>query len=114
MGDDLGPVPAAPEGRSGPDTGLTEPEVLAAIAAQAGIRRIHFVAWRDLDDPEAGGSELHAHKIAARWATAGLDITFRTSAVPGAPAALTRDGYRPLRRLPGRGVGGHPHGPPAR
>ncbi len=29
---------------------------------------------------------------------AGLDVTFRTSAVPGAPAALTRDGYRVLRR----------------
>ena len=63
-----------------------------------GIRRIHFVAWRDLDDPEAGGSELHAHKIASRWAAAGLDVTFRTSAVPGAPAALTRDGYRVLRQ----------------
>ena len=94
--------------------------MLASIAAEAGIRRIHFVAWRDLDDPEAGGSELHAHKIASLWAAAGLDVTFRTSAVPGAPAALTRDGYRvlrqagPLRRLPGRGVGGHPHGAPPR
>ena len=56
------------------------------------------MAWRDLDDPEAGGSELHAHKIASLWAEAGLDVTFRTSAVPGAPAALTRDGYRVLRR----------------
>ena len=73
-------------------------DVLASIAAGAGIRRIHFVAWRDLDDPEAGGSELHAHKIASVWAAAGLDVTFRTSAVPGAPAALTRDGYRVLRR----------------
>ena len=72
--------------------------MLASIAAEAGIRRIHFVAWRDLDDPEAGGSELHAHKIASRWAAAGLDVTFRTSAVPGAPAALTRDGYRVLRQ----------------
>ena len=80
------------------DAGLTEPEVLASIAAQAGLRRIHFVAWRDLDDPEAGGSELHAHKIASRWAAAGLDVTFRTSAVPNAPAALTRDGYRVLRQ----------------
>ncbi len=72
--------------------------MLASIAAEAGIRRIHFVAWRDLDDPEAGGSELHAHKIASLWAAAGLDVTFRTSGVPGAPEALTRDGYRVLRR----------------
>src|SRR5271154_5442601 len=100
MGDDLGSVPAAPD--AGRDAaGQTEPGVLAAIAAQAGLRRIHMVAWRDLDDPEAGGSELHAHMIAARWAAAGLDVTFRTSAVPNAPAALTRDGYR-VRRQSGR------------
>ena len=72
--------------------------MLASIVAEAGIRRIHFVAWRDLDDPEAGGSELHAHRVASLWAAAGLDVTFRTSAVPGAPRALTRDGYRVVRR----------------
>ena len=99
MADDPGPVAAAPDGRTTRQVGIpSDPEVLAAIAAEAGIRRIHFVAWRDLDDPEAGGSELHAHKIASLWAEAGLDITFRTSAVPGAPEALTRDGYRVLRR----------------
>ena len=97
MGDDLGPAPAAPVGARGESRG-SESEVLAAIAAQADLRRIHFVAWRDLDDPEAGGSELHAHKIASRWAAAGLDVTFRTSAVPGAPEALTRDGYRVVRQ----------------
>jgi glycosyltransferase involved in cell wall biosynthesis len=96
MVDDLGPVPAVPGAR--PDPARPGPDVLAAIAAEGGLRRIHFVAWRDLEDPEAGGSELHAHKIASRWAAAGLDVTFRTSAVPGAPAALTRDGYRVVRQ----------------
>jgi glycosyltransferase involved in cell wall biosynthesis len=100
MGDESGLVPAAPgrapERPRGP--AATAPEVLAAIAAEAGIRRVHFVAWRDLDDPEAGGSELHAHMVASLWAAAGIDVTFRTSAVPGAPAALTRDGYRVLRQ----------------
>ena len=99
MVDDTGPAAAVP-GR-GPGTGR-EPsrhgDDLAAIAAEAGLRRIHFVAWRDLDDPEAGGSELHAHKVASLWAEAGLDVTFRTSAVPGGPPALTRGGYRVLRR----------------
>src|SRR6516225_2414940 len=98
MVDDTGPAAAVP-GR-GPGTGR-EPsrhgDDLAAIAAEAGLRRIHFVAWRDLDDPEAGGSELHAHKVASLWAEAGLDVTFRTSAVPGGPPALTRDGYRVVR-----------------
>jgi glycosyltransferase involved in cell wall biosynthesis len=104
MGDDSGPVAAAP-GEGGHDDGVIadhgardERDVLAQIAADAGLRRVHFVAWRDLDDPEAGGSELHAHKVASLWAAAGLDITFRTSAVPGGPSALTRDGYRVLRR----------------
>jgi glycosyltransferase involved in cell wall biosynthesis len=81
-----------------------EREVLASIAAEAGLRRIHFVAWRDLDDPEAGGSELHAHKVASLWAAAGLDVTFRTSAVPGASETLTRDGYQVMRRAGRYGV----------
>ncbi len=99
MGDDARPAAAAATpGPPDANAPASDPEVLAAVAAEAGIRRIHLVAWRDLDDPEAGGSELHAHMIAARWAAAGLDVTFRTSAVPGAPAALTRDGYRVLRR----------------
>jgi len=98
MGDDSRPVAAAAGGGHRSGGAPSDPEVLASIAAEAGIRRIHFVAWRDLDDPEAGGSELHAHKIASLWAAAGLDVTFRTSAVPGAPQALIRDGYRVERR----------------
>jgi len=78
--------------------GPGEREVLRSVAEEAGLRRIHFVAWRDLDDPEAGGSELHAHRIAGLWAAAGIDVTFRTSAVPGQSAATTRDGYGVERR----------------
>jgi hypothetical protein len=33
---------------------------LGEIASAAGLRRIAILAWRDIDDPEAGGSELHA------------------------------------------------------
>jgi glycosyltransferase involved in cell wall biosynthesis len=98
MGDDSGPLVAAPGAADRPNHVRSDRDELAAVAAAAGIRRIHIVAWRDLDDPEAGGSEQHAHKVASQWAAAGLDVTFRTSAVPDAPAALTRDGYRVLRR----------------
>ena len=109
MADDSGPAAAVPGGRHRDTARLGreerqergeagDREVLASIAAEAGIRRIHLVAWRDLDDPEAGGSELHADKVASLWAAAGLDVTFRTSAVPGAPEALSRNGYRVLRR----------------
>ncbi len=97
-GDDTGRAAFAPGDEHRRAVTRSSSDVLASVAADAGLRRIHFVAWRDLDDPEAGGSELHAHMVASRWADAGLDVTFRTSAVPGAPAALSRDGYRILRR----------------
>src|ERR1700727_1287837 len=98
MADDLGPVPAVPEVRRGDESGPSESEVLASIAAQAGLRRIHFLAWRDLDDPEAGGSELHAHRIASLWASVGLDVTMRTSHAEGHSELTRRDGYSVVRR----------------
>src|SRR5438067_1240582 len=69
-------------------------EEIAAIASRARLHRIHILAWRDLDDPEAGGSELHASTIARLWAEAGLDVTMRSSAAAGHPAYARRDGYR--------------------
>lgn len=87
-----GPSAPTPLGRPG---GADE---LSAIAGEVGLQRIKLVAWRDLDDPEAGGSELHAHRIASRWASAGLDVTVRTSAVEGQPAVRRRSGYRAVRR----------------
>lgn len=71
---------------------------LGDIAAAAGLRRVHFLAWRDLDDPEAGGSELHAHEIARRWAEAGIEVSFRTSFAAGYPQVSFRDGYRVIRK----------------
>lgn len=68
------------------------------MAKEAGLHRVRFLAWRDLDDPEAGGSELHAHRIASLWAQAGIEVTVRTSAVPGEQESLSRDGYRVQRR----------------
>lgn len=73
-----------------------EPVVARALAV--GLRRIDLVAWRDLDDPEAGGSELHAHEVASRWAAAGLDVHLTTSSVPGLPAEVRRQGYAVTRR----------------
>lgn len=71
---------------------------LGDVAASAGLRRIHILMWRDLDDPEAGGSELHAHEIASRWAAAGLDVTMRTSFAVDHPPITRRSGYRVIRR----------------
>ena len=71
---------------------------LARLADEAGLRRVHLVAWRDLDDPEAGGSELHAAMVARAWAAAGIDVIMRTSSFEPAPATVSRDGYRVVRK----------------
>jgi glycosyltransferase involved in cell wall biosynthesis len=71
---------------------------LADIAAEAGLRSIHILAWRDLDDPEAGGSEVHANEVASRWAAAGIDVTMRTSYAPNRPTHGRRNGYRVIRK----------------
>ncbi len=69
-----------------------------AAADKVGLKSIHLLAWRDLDDPEAGGSELHAHRIASLWAGAGLEITLRTSSAAGHGPFTQRDGYRVVRK----------------
>ncbi|MGD0314176.1 MAG: glycosyltransferase family 4 protein [Acidimicrobiales bacterium] len=71
---------------------------LNRTAEEVGLRRIDVVAWRDLDDAEAGGSELHAHEILTRWADAGIDVRLWTSRVDGAARAIRRNGYAVNRR----------------
>jgi glycosyltransferase involved in cell wall biosynthesis len=80
------------------DVSLPSIQHLADEMMSHGVRRIHVLAWRDLDDPDAGGSELHADEFMRRWAAAGLDITHRTSAAVGQPSTATRNGYRVVRR----------------
>jgi glycosyltransferase involved in cell wall biosynthesis len=71
---------------------------LSALAEEAKLRRVHVLAWRDLVDIEAGGSEVHAAKILALWAEAGLEVTMRTSYAQGHPFEGDRDGYHVVRR----------------
>lgn len=69
-----------------------------ADAASAGIRRVQVVAYRDIDDPMAGGSELHLHEILSRWAASGLEIDLRTVAGRDLAPTCERNGYRVERR----------------
>ncbi|CAB4857311.1 unannotated protein [freshwater metagenome] len=71
---------------------------LAELVKGSGISSIGVVAWRDLDDPEAGGSELHADEILKRWAAAGLNIESRTSRVPSRSQRVERNGYQVNRQ----------------
>ncbi|MGH9046375.1 MAG: glycosyltransferase family 4 protein, partial [Acidimicrobiales bacterium] len=67
---------------------------LRDVVEGSGIRRVDVVAWRDLEDPEAGGSELHAHEVLSRWAAAGVDVRLWTSRVDGAARVVGRGGYQ--------------------
>jgi len=71
---------------------------IADLARDAGIRTVHVLAWRDLGDVEAGGSELFTARINAIWAEAGLDLTMRTSYAQGQKVFGERDGYRIIRK----------------
>jgi len=62
------------------------------------VRRIHVLAWRDLEDPEAGGSEIHADAFMRRWQEAGLEILHRTSRAQGLAKHIHRHGYEVIRR----------------
>jgi glycosyltransferase involved in cell wall biosynthesis len=68
------------------------------VAGAAGLGSVHLLAWRDLDDPEAGGSEIHASAVATCWAAAGIDVTVRTSFAPNHPSDHQRHGYRVVRK----------------
>ena len=81
-----------------PDAALDRLQRDADALVARGVRRVHVLAWRDLDDPDAGGSEVHADECERRWAAAGLDIVHRTSAALGQPATAERNGYRVVRR----------------
>jgi glycosyltransferase involved in cell wall biosynthesis len=63
----------------------------------AGIRRVESYAWRDLDDAEAGGSELHADEIFRRWADVSVEIVHRTS-TGDTSRDYVRHGYRVVQR----------------
>lgn len=62
------------------------------------VRRVHVLAWRDLDDDEAGGSENHADEFMRRWQEAGLSVMQRTSHAVGRPSVDVRHGYDVVRR----------------
>jgi glycosyltransferase involved in cell wall biosynthesis len=90
---------------SGPERVEVAPlDAVAARALEIGLHRVQILAWRDFEDPEAGGSELHAHRLASAWARAGIDVSMRTSAAPGQQSVSTRAGYQVIRKSGRYGV----------
>ncbi len=50
------------------------------------MREVLFLCWRDSGHPQGGGSERYLERIGAELAAAGVRVTLRTAAYPGAPA----------------------------
>gem|GEM_PF-107401 len=57
------------------------------------IKKLAILTWRDLEAPDAGGSELHMHQVAQRLALAGMEVVVRTSKVKGKLSQVKRAGY---------------------
>lgn len=70
---------------------------LAHLLRSRGIETIECYAWRDLADPDAGGSEVHADHVMSRWAKAGLSLHHRTS-TNARPESFHRHGYQVTRK----------------
>jgi len=51
--------------------------------------RILVINWRDIENPEAGGAEVHLHEIFRRIAAAGHDVTLLAHAFGNAPSRET-------------------------
>lgn len=79
-------------------------KAISELADRAGLSHVHMLAWRDLDDAEAGGSEVHAHNIASIWTQSGVAVTMRTSFAEGLPTSAVRDGYTVSRKAGRYGV----------
>ena len=92
------PAPSHSLGDPAPSLPGSGDTALQSMVEASGLTRVHMLAWRDLADPEAGGSEVHADKVAEAWAGAGLDVTMRTAAAPGQRAYGKRNGYSVVRK----------------
>jgi glycosyltransferase involved in cell wall biosynthesis len=60
--------------------------------------KILAVNWRDINNPEAGGAEVHLHEILWRLVRSGHEATLLSAGWPGCALEETIDGIRVLRR----------------
>lgn len=63
-----------------------------------GRRRILFLNWRDIRNPDAGGAEVLTHEVAKQWVRQGHDVTLLTSRFPRSANVEVIDGVR-VRRM---------------
>ena len=70
----------------------------AARAKSLNLKDLAVVAWRDIEAPDAGGSEEHLTQVSRCLVDAGISISIRTAAVEGLPAEIERDGSKIIRK----------------
>ena len=56
--------------------------------------RLLAVNWQDIDNPQAGGAEIHLHEIFGRLAGRGHEVTLLCGGWPGAAPRVTTGGIR--------------------
>ena len=54
--------------------------------------RLLLVNWQDIENPQAGGAEIHLHEIFGRLARRGHAVTLLCGGWPGCPSRVTIDG----------------------
>ena len=54
--------------------------------------RLLLVNWQDIENPQAGGAEIHMHEIFGRLARVGHEITLLCGGWPGCPPRARIDG----------------------
>jgi glycosyltransferase involved in cell wall biosynthesis len=59
--------------------------------------RILLVNWQDLENPQAGGAEIHLHEIFGRLAARGHELRLLCGGWPGCPPRATLDGIEVYR-----------------
>ncbi len=80
-------------------TGLVpQPSPPPALEVVRTPRDILVLNWRDLTNPEGGGSELYVEELAGRLVAAGDRVTLFCAAHRNAPADEVKDGVRYVRR----------------
>jgi glycosyltransferase involved in cell wall biosynthesis len=75
---------------------LHRPQGRRTLAGESGLR-ILIVNWRDLENPWAGGAEVHIHAIAEGLVARGHSVTLVASGYPGGAPQAERNGVRILR-----------------
>jgi glycosyltransferase involved in cell wall biosynthesis len=60
-------------------------------------RRVLWINWRDLRNPQMGGAEVHAHEVLLRLAERGWETVLHSHAVSGLPSREREFGYEVRR-----------------